>query len=119
MQILSSFGTEGLKLGLDLVKGNVESLKKVEGYSCLILVGIIFLLKTSCLDGIKTSVDFFVTVIHFMLSQTIIYSQHVSIQKFFLQLLQIEMSLRSIPSRKSQKNGLKIIDTFCLWDGKC
>ena len=124
MQILSSFGTEGGEnSGLDLVKGNVESLKKVEGYS-LPHIGWnnIFIKKEHpVLDGIKTSVDFY-----FVHS----YSFHVeSDNNLFATCEYSEVFSAIVANRnvigvqfhpeKSQKNGLKIIDNFCLWDGKC
>ena len=124
MQILSSFGVEGGKNnGLNLIKGNVQPLKRVEGLNIPHTGWNNISIKKDhpILEGIKKDVDFY-----FVHS----YAFCVESDNNLFATCEYGETFTSIVGdknvfgvqfhpEKSQKNGLKIIDNFCLWDGKC
>jgi glutamine amidotransferase len=126
MQLLSLNGLEGAETdtdGLGLIEGEVMHLEKFPGLS-LPHVGwneVAFKRDHPVLCGVKDRIDFyFVNSFYF----------NIRNQKDVIASTNYGHNFPSIVGKnnvigvqfhpeKSQKNGLKILDNFCLWDGKC
>ncbi len=123
MQLLAELGTEsGETPGLGLVHGRVERLPD-EG-QLLPHVGwssVKFRFAHPVLEGIKPGRDFY-----FVHS----YALHTDHDEEWLGETEYGTAFASIVARdnvvgfqfhpeKSQANGLKLIENFCLWDGRC
>ena len=123
MQILSEFGTEGGDTkGLGLIDGQVLTLEKSKQFPLPHVGWNEISIKDECniLGGVKTNVDFY--FVHSFFFETD--------EENIISLTDYGITFPSIVKKnnvvgvqfhpeKSQANGLKIIDNFCLWDGKC
>ena len=124
MQILSTTGSENCESeGLGLISGNVRLMSSSENCK-LPHVGwnnISLSQDHILLEGIKENIDFY--FVHSFCFEA-------EYQKNIIAHTEYETTFSSIVAHKnifgtqfhpekSQKNGLKIIDNFCLWDGKC
>lgn len=124
MQLLSDFGSEGgNSSGFGFIPGNVLPLKKLEGLN-LPHVGwneIVHTKDHPILEGIKPNIDFYFVNGYFFIPDD--YEAVVSLteygQKFPSIIAKNNIVGVQFHPEKSQTNGLKIIDNFCLWDGKC
>ena len=124
MQILSKYGVEGgHKDGLGLIDGNVQPLEKKDNLH-MPHVGWNELNHQKfhpILEGIKNNVDFyFVNGFHFVADnkENIISTTEYG-QTFTSIISKDNVVGVQFHPEKSQINGLKMIDNFCLWDGKC
>ncbi len=124
MQILSTTGTENSHTeGLGLIPGNVRLMESSENFK-LPHVGwnnILLSQEHPLLEGVKENIDFY--FVHSYCFET-------ENQKSIIASTEYKSVFSSIVAHKnifgtqfhpekSQKNGLKIIDNFCLWDGRC
>lgn len=124
MQLLAQRGTEGgLTRGLGLVDGEVTRLPEANGQR-LPHVGwstVRLRFAHPVLEGIKPGRDFY-----FVHS----YAMHTDREDEFLGETEYGTSFVSIVAKanvvgfqfhpeKSQANGLKLIENFCHWDGRC
>lgn len=124
MQLLAERGTEGGDtLGLGLIDGHVERLPEGDG-RILPHVGwssVRIRLQHPVLDGIKPGRDFY-----FVHS----YAMHTDRDEEFVGETEYGVPFASIVAKdnvvgfqfhpeKSQRNGLKLIENFCNWDGTC
>jgi len=124
MQILNDTGVEGGKsLGLGLIPGDTLPLKKFDGLN-LPHVGwneVIHLKDHPIIEGIKSSIDFYFVNSYFFqsLDCDVIVSQSNYGQDFPAIVARKNIIGVQFHPEKSQTNGLRLIDNFCLWDGKC
>lgn len=124
MQLLADWGTEGgVTPGLGLIAGNVRPIVQVLDYT-LPHVGwneVEQLRPHPLLKGIRTDVDFyFVHGFRFVsqLSNSVI-AETDYCEKFPSIIGYNNVIGVQFHPEKSQFNGLRLIDNFCLWDGKC
>ncbi len=122
MQLLAEWGTEsGDTPGLGLVHGRVERLPEGKVLPHVGWSSVKFRFDHPVLDGIKPGRDFY--FVHSYALQT----DH---DEEFLGETEYGAPFASIVARdnvvgfqfhpeKSQANGLKLIENFCLWDGHC
>jgi glutamine amidotransferase len=124
MQILSSVGSENTKSnGLGLIPGEVKLMKSSENLK-LPHVGwnnISLSQDHILLEGIKKNVDFY--FVHSYCFHAHNKSQSIASTEYGNIFTSIVANGNVFGTQfhpeKSQKNGLKILDNFCLWDGKC
>tara|TARA_B100000035_G_C21017078_1_gene562432 strand:+ start:693 stop:1286 length:594 start_codon:yes stop_codon:yes gene_type:complete len=124
MQLLSFSGEEGgNSKGLEIINGSVKLLENKQklhmphvGWNNLIL-------KKShpVLEGIKSGKDFYFINSYFF---DVKYKENVIAETEYGQIFPSVVSEKNVIGvqfhpEKSQSNGLKILDNFCLWDGKC
>lgn len=124
MQILNDTGVEGgATNGLGLIPGATLPLKKVEGLS-LPHIGwneVIHHKDHPILRDIKPNIDFyFVNSYYFQATSDINVISYANYgQEFSAIVSKSNIVGVQFHPEKSQLNGLKMIDNFCLWDGKC
>jgi imidazole glycerol-phosphate synthase subunit HisH len=123
MQFLFDQGSEGGKQkGLGFISGQVKRFKEDPSF-CIPHVGWneVFQSKQHAVfHGVKTEIDFY-----------FVHSYHVSCNsKYVFAITQHGEIFPSVVSNhnvvgmqfhpeKSQKNGLRMLENFCLWDGVC
>ncbi len=121
-QLLSDFSEEGDCSGLGLIAGTVKKFKVDDkiiphtGWN-----SVLFTTEHPVLAGIKPDRDFyFVHSYYFVTSDTSSqlcmtdYGERFCSGVFLDNLIGFQFH-----PEKSQNNGLKIIENFCRWDGKC
>ena len=126
MQLLGSHGLEGADTktdGLGLIEGEVLPLKKFPNLS-IPHVGwneVAFKRDHPVLCGVKDRMDFyFVNGFHFnALSEVDVIAFTNYGQSFPSIIGKNNVIGMQFHPEKSQKNGLKLLDNFCLWDGRC
>lgn len=124
MQILANHGNEGgLKEGLGLIEGEVKILRTTPefklphvGWNSLDLK-----IRHPLFDGIKNGVDFYFVHSYFF---DVAYKKNVVSETSYSQDFASVVSFKNIVGtqfhpEKSQKNGLKLLENFCEWDGSC
>lgn len=124
MQILSDSGIEGgPSKGLGLIGGNVAPLEKTDGLY-LPHVGwneVKHKKKHPVLEGIKPGMDFYFVNSYFFNTSSdkdvISYTEYG--QKFPSIVANKNVIGVQFHPEKSQLNGLRMLDNFCLWDGEC
>ena len=123
MQLLAEFGTEGGKIeGLGLVPGRVDSLSVADlrlphvGWNNAHQSQ-----KHPVLDGIRDDVDFyFVHSYRFFTDDTSSVIAQTEYGETFPSIVgKSNVIGTQFHPEKSQANGLRLLDNFCLWDGKC
>ena len=124
MQLLAELGTEGVDTaGLGLVHGRVERLPEDDG---LVLPhvgwsGVTFRFAHPVLDGIKPGRDFY--FVHSYALQTDRDDELLGETEYGVRFASIVARDNVVGFQfhpeKSQSNGLKLIENFCLWDGRC
>ena len=122
MHILSDWGEEGGgACGLELVPGRVE---RLPGDILLPHVGwntVNFVMDHPVFQGVKNGIDcYFVHSYHFACDS----SEHVygrsNYGTDFVSIVGLDNVLGfQFHPEKSQKNGLKLIENFCCWNGLC
>jgi glutamine amidotransferase len=124
MQILSSIGSENtISDGLGLIPGEVKLMEGPENLK-LPHVGwnnISLSQDHILLEGIKKNIDFY--FVHSYCFHVHNKSQSIASTEYgnvFTSIVANENVFGTqFHPEKSQKNGLRILDNFCLWDGKC
>ena len=124
MQILSSIGSENTPSdGLGLIPGEVKLMQSSKNFK-LPHVGwnnINLHQDHVLLDGIKENVDFY--FVHSYCIHVNRESHRIASTEYgnvFTSIIAHENIFGTqFHPEKSQKNGLRILDNFCLWDGKC
>ena len=124
MQLLSFSGEEGgISKGLGIINGSVklfENKQKLHmphvGWNNLILKN-----SHPVLEGIKSGIDFYFINSYIF---DVKYKENVIAETEYGQFFPSVVSKKNVIGvqfhpEKSQSNGLKILDNFCLWDGKC
>ena len=124
MQLFSSTGFEGADTeGLRLIEGEVIPLKKVQGLN-LPHVGwneVIYTKDHPVLEGVKNGLDFYFVNGFFFKAKNkndVIASTNYG-QSFPSIVGKKNVIGVQFHPEKSQINGLRILDNFCLWDGLC
>ncbi|SVD84512.1 uncharacterized protein METZ01_LOCUS437366, partial [marine metagenome] len=122
MHLLSDWGEEGGgACGLELVPGRVE---RLPGDILLPHVGwntVNFVMDHPVFQGVKNGIDcYFVHSYHFACES----SEHVygrsNYGTDFVSIVGLDNVLGfQFHPEKSQKNGLKLIENFCRWNGSC
>ena len=115
MQLLSSTGQEGGGAkGLDLIPGSVDRISYKQN-------DVSFIRPHPVFDGIPVGVDFyFVHSFHFTTKATKTILGTVNYGQDLTAIVQSDNIIGTqFHPEKSQKNGLRILENFCLWDGKC
>ncbi|MDP6575681.1 MAG: imidazole glycerol phosphate synthase subunit HisH [Candidatus Peribacteraceae bacterium] len=124
MQLLSDWGEEGGgSAGLGLISGKAE---RMPGEKNLLLphVGwntVNFIKDHPVLQGVKNGIDcYFVHSYHFVANSDEQVYARSSYGTDFVSVVGRDNVLGfQFHPEKSQKNGLKLIENFCNWDGKC
>jgi len=122
MHLLASCGEEGgFSPGLNLIPGRVTKFQFTSNLP-LPHVGwneVIFNSDHPVLEGIKTNKDFY--FVHSYCFQPQFDNHKVAITHYGLNFASIVVRDNVIGTQfhpeKSQKNGLKLLDNFCMWDG--
>lgn len=124
MQLLANEGSEGkLTKGLGLIEGKVDVINVKKEFR-LPHIGWNTLNKTTnhpILNGIKPNVDFYFVHSYAFKEKNIenrIGTTHHGVEFTSFVAKNNVVGVQFHPE-KSQKNGLKLIDNFCLWDGLC
>ena len=124
MQLFSSTGFEGADTeGLSLIEGEVIPLKKVQGLN-LPHVGwneVIYTKDHPVLEGVKNGLDFYFVNGFFFKAKN---KNDVIASTNYGQCFPSIVGKKNVLGvqfhpEKSQINGLRILDNFCLWDGLC
>jgi glutamine amidotransferase len=124
MQLLSFIGFEGGQTeGLRLIEGEVMPLEKVKGLN-LPHVGwntVTHKREHPVLNGIKTGLDFYFVNGYFFKAKN---DDDVIASSDYGQSFPSIIGNKNIIGvqfhpEKSQINGLRMLDNFCLWDGVC
>ena len=124
MQLFSSTGFEGADTeGLSLIEGEVIPLKKVQGLN-LPHVGwneVIYTKDHPVLEGVKNGLDFYFVNGFFLKAKN---KNDVIASTNYGQCFPSIVGKKNVLGvqfhpEKSQINGLRILDNFCLWDGLC
>lgn len=122
MQMLASYGFEGGECeGLNLIPGTVEKLPTRDGFR-LPHVGWNGIDQTQqhpLFLGVKSSVDFYFVhsyAVHVVNKETVLSTTEHGIT-FTSSVSNGSVIGVQFHPEKSQKNGLKILDNFCQWDG--
>ena len=124
MQLLSDVGFEGMEAkGLGLIEGKTVPFEKTRGLS-FPHIGWNEVLQERThpiLNGIKSGLDFYFVNGFFF---NPVYSDTIIATTDYGQLFPSIIGKKNVVGvqfhpEKSQTSGLKIIDNFCLWDGKC
>jgi glutamine amidotransferase len=124
MQILSTSGEEGCFCeGLGLIPGHVRRLPDAPGYAIPHVGwnGVSFTSDHPVLQGVRRGADFyFVHSYYFDCDDCANVYGKTEYGKEFVSIVGKEnvIGLQFHPE-KSQSNGLKILENFCEWDGKC
>ncbi len=124
MQLLAQWGTEGGQTqGLGLLPGKVELIQPTEGLR-IPHVGWNEVRHTQAhplLKGIRSDIDFyFVHSYRFSTTKMdIIFSMTQHGEHFPTVVGQRNVVGVQFHPEKSQKNGLRLLDNFCLWGGVC
>lgn len=124
MQALAELGAEsGQTLGLGLVQGRVERLEESEelllphvGWS-----GVKFCFPHPVTDGVKPGRDFYFVhsyAIQHAPSEERLGESHYGVPFSSIVARGNVVGFQFHPE-KSQTNGLKLIENFCRWDGRC
>jgi glutamine amidotransferase len=124
MQLLAESGTEGgVTRGLGLVHGQVQRLPEDNG-QVLPHVGwstVKFHFPHPVLDGLKPGRDFY--FVHSYALQTDHPEEFLGETEYGTPFVSIVARDNVVGFQfhpeKSQANGLKLIENFCLWDGQC
>lgn len=124
MQLLAEHGTEsGDTQGLGLVHGSVDRLPEGDG---LVLPhvgwsGVTFRFDHPVIDGVKHGRDFY--FVHSYALQTTCEEEVLGESEYGTRFVSIVARDNVVGFQfhpeKSQANGLKLIENFCHWDGKC
>lgn len=124
MQLLATEGTEGgVTLGLDLVAGRIEPI--IRGRSLRIPhVGwneAHLKQKHPLLKGIRNDVDFYFVHSYRFVANNV---SNVLAETEYGEIFPSMVGYGNVVGvqfhpEKSQGNGMKILDNFCTWDGKC
>jgi imidazole glycerol-phosphate synthase subunit HisH len=124
MQILGDAGSEGVySLGLGLISGEVNPINRTVGLP-LPHVGwndAVEVNKHPLLDGVKSGVDFYF-VNSYCFSAT--NRKNVILETEYGECFPAMIANKNVVGmqfhpEKSQRNGLRLLDNFCLWDGTC
>jgi len=124
MQLLSFIGYEGAKTeGLRLIDGEVMPLKKIKGLN-LPHVGwneVTYKREHPVLSGIKSGLDFYFVNSFFFNARN--HNDVIACTDYGQSFPSI-IGMNNIIGvqfhpEKSQINGLRMLDNFCLWDGVC
>jgi glutamine amidotransferase len=122
MQILSGWGEEGGgSVGLELVPGRVERLSVDMLLPHVGWNTVNFVKDHPVFQGVKNGIDcYFVHSYHFACES----SEHVygrsNYGTDFVSIVGLDNVLGfQFHPEKSQKNGLKLIENFCRWNGSC
>lgn len=124
MQLLADSGAEGGEsAGLGLVDGNVSPFEKLPGLR-LPHVGWNVLHPQQphpLLKGIRTDVDFYFVHSYYFNAKS--KAQIIGTTEYGLSYPSFVASGNVVGVQfhpeKSQRNGLRLLDNFCLWDGTC
>jgi len=124
MQIMTSIGFESsLSKGLDLFKGETKKMD-VDEHHRLPHVGwnaVSFLKNHPIFEGIKNNVDFYFT--HSYIVKNIEGAGVLGETTYYMKFPSIIGRNNVIGTQfhpeKSLKNGMRMIDNFCQWDGAC
>ena len=124
MQLLTTRGYEnGIANGLDIISGETRLLSEVKA---MILPhmgwnSVEFLMNHPVIKGIKSGVDFYFA--HSFSVQGIAQRNILGISVYEVEFPSIVSEKNVVGVQfhpeKSLKNGIKLIDNFCQWDGKC
>jgi imidazole glycerol-phosphate synthase subunit HisH len=124
MQLLAERGTEGGETpGLGLVHGSVERLPDGNG---LVLPhvgwsGVTFHFDHPVTEGVKHGRDFY--FVHSYALQTMHEDEALGVSEYGSSFVSIVAKANVVGFQfhpeKSQANGLKLIENFCHWDGRC
>jgi glutamine amidotransferase len=125
MQLLAEKGTEsGETEGLGLVHGTVERLPVEEKSLVLPHVGwstVNFRFNHPVADGIKARRDFY--FVHSYALQTEHPEEALGESEYGAPFVSVVARDNVVGFQfhpeKSQSNGLKLIENFCYWDGRC
>lgn len=124
MQLLADMGSEGgATLGLGLVNGSVNPIKKTSGLR-LPHIGWNDALRVNdhpLLEGVKSQVDFYF-VHSYCFNAT--YGENIILETeygehFPSMIVKENVVGVQFHPEKSQRNGLRLLDNFCLWGGQC
>lgn len=124
MQLLSYSGEEGgISQGLQLISGNVKLLENENNLHMPHVGWNNLIIKNShpLLDGIKSNIDFYFVNSYFF---DVKEEKNIIAETEYGQIFPSFVSKKNVVGvqfhpEKSQSNGLKILDNFCLWDGEC
>lgn len=124
MQLLADSGTEGgVVAGLGLIPGDVRPIQRMPGFA-LPHVGwneVMQVRAHPLLKGIRADVDFYFVHGYRFVAQA---PQSVIAETDYCEKFPSIIGMGNVLGvqfhpEKSQVNGLRLIDNFCLWDGKC
>lgn len=124
MQIMTSIGFErNLSTGLDLFKGKTKKIDTDEHHR-LPHVGwnaVSFLKNHPVCEGIKNNVDFYFTHSYIVndIEATCVLGETTYYMKFPSIIGRNNIIGTQFHPEKSLKNGMRMIDNFCQWDGTC
>lgn len=124
MQMLANVGVEGgHTLGLGLISGEVIPIKRTEGlrFPHVGWNDVVRINNNPLLDGIKSGVDFyFVNSYCFspVKKENVILETEYGIS-FPAMIAKENVVGMQFHPEKSQTNGLRLLDNFCLWNGIC
>jgi glutamine amidotransferase len=123
MQLLADYGTEGGEcLGLGLIPGGVLPLNAVSlrlphvGWNTVRQVK-----SHPLLEGVRNNIDFYFVHSYRFVAEN---SENILAETGYGEFFPSIVANRNIVGaqfhpEKSQINGLRLINNFCLWDGKC
>lgn len=124
MQVLGDAGSEGgYTLGLGLIDGEVRRMKPTAGLP-LPHIGwnnVLEINKHPLLEGVRPGVDFyFVNSYCFSTSN----KKNIILETEYGECFPAMIAKENVVGmqfhpEKSQGNGLRLIDNFCIWDGTC
>lgn len=123
MQFLFDQGNEGGDQdGLGFIPGFVERFKENPSL-CIPHVGwneVIQVKNHKLFQGVKAEIDFyFVHSYHIRCNSTYVLGKTDYGESFPSVVSNNNVIGMQFHPEKSQKNGLRILENFCLWDGKC
>ena len=124
MQLLATTGTEGgLSDGLDIIGGQVKLLHDGAGVR-LPHVGwnsVGYKFNHPVTEGLKSNLDFY--FVHSYCFHTDRPEDAVGVTDYFGDFVSIVAAKNVVGTQfhpeKSQGSGLKLLENFCEWDGKC
>lgn len=124
MQLLADSGTEGgVVAGLGLIHGDVRPIRRTPGFA-LPHVGwneVMQVRSHPLLKGIRADVDFYFVHGFRFVSQA---PESIIAETDYCERFPSIVGMNNVLGvqfhpEKSQINGLRLIDNFCMWDGKC
>lgn len=124
MQLLADSGTEGgVVAGLGLIPGDVRSIQRTPGYA-LPHVGwneVMQVRTHPLLKGIRADVDFYFVHGFRFVPET---PDSIIAETDYCEQFPSIIGMNNVVGvqfhpEKSQVNGLRLIDNFCMWNGKC